>query len=1185
VPHLRRGPRTSAWTGLLALLISTVAIVAGPPSAASSPPRSADPAVGIDPSGLWTSSAQKLLPAKDGHRRLVDPAEYSGFTLDAAGMAGRLALAPLEDLRDPGRAGAVTISVPGPTGELIDFAVVESSIMEPALQARNPDIRTYAGSSVTEGYTASIRLDMTPFGFHASVRDGQASWYVDPAYLGDTSLYVSYFGASLPRPERRLVEPKIDDATLEAVGIDPEEYAERAAAQPRTGEGPDGVVLQRVYRLALTTDASYAEFFAPGLNVNPLDLEASNEAVFAAKTTLMNRVNHIYNDDLAIKMIFVDNTDVLLNLNNAAREAAAGLAGVGQTGCLPNALVQNQVAVDTLIGPLNYDIGHIALGIDGGGVAFLGVVGQQGQKAGGCTGLASPVGDFFAIDYVAHEMGHQFAGPHTFNGTQGNCADGNRTGGSSVEPGSGSSVMAYAGICAADDLQPHTDPYFSQRTQEEITAYVTSEPELPVGDTRGGFEVVTTTNRNPVVTAPADRTIPIRTPFTLSGSATDSDGDELIYLWEQNDIGSDAGVQLTSNTKPDGPLFRVLSKFADVSDTDTLLYNSPGQNLATTSPVRSFPDVDQIIAGHTNAATGTCPTPTDADYSGTPGESPLKNGPVLDCYSEFLPTADYVGSAANASPPRLNFRLTARDLTVEGGGTQFDDVTLTVDPSAGPFLVSSQATPTTYAGGSTQTVTWAVNNTAGLAPNVRITMSTDGGDTFGQVLAASTPNDGSHDVVIPDVATTEGWIKVEAVDNVFFDLNDAPITVPSGLEVVDPADAASTQYSDGVDITFSATSDTPGADLAATPTGLPAGLALAKTGTGADATWSVTGSVTDAPGTYPVSVQVSDGTESDTVGFTITVTREGASATYTGPASATLANAADTDAVVDLTASVVAAADGTPGDISTARATFTDTTTDDVLCADVVVTATATAGTGTAACSAELALGGHDVVVTVGGRYVGTSPAATVSVGAPEAPETTLTEVPGEWNLAETARFSFASSVPGSTFTCTLDGVSEPCTSPYVVTGLSRTTHTFSVAAANAGVVDATPATTRTTVPKAARELKAKTPGWKLTRNKSAYLGEYWRTNKKGQRLTYRVSGARVLALVVGTGPKSGRIKVVFKGKTLRVVDLKGPRASKKVIPLASFAVPTTGKLKVVTLTKQRRSTMRIEGLGVSTLP
>ncbi len=185
-------------------------------------------------------------------------------------------------------------------------------------------------------------------------------------------------------------------------------------------------------------------------------------------------------------MVLVANND-LLNLDTWAQAigpngpcGAAGCFTQSQvTGC--SSTTRARYVIGQIIGASNYDIGHLALGQPGGGVANLGVVGRS-NKAGGCTGIPTPVGDFYAVDYVAHEMGHQFSGNHPFNGNQLNCSGGNRNASTSVEPGSGSSVMAYAGICLTDDLQAHSDPYFSQRSQQEISTYTSWESG---GDQRG----------------------------------------------------------------------------------------------------------------------------------------------------------------------------------------------------------------------------------------------------------------------------------------------------------------------------------------------------------------------------------------------------------------------------------------------------------------------------------------------------------------------------------------------------------------------------------------------------------------------------------------------------------------------------------------------------------------------------
>jgi hypothetical protein len=836
---------------------------------ATSTPAGAAPASSSD--ALWTPAPARALRSPDGRERRVDPSAYRAYTLDATGLDTLLAKAPDESARG---AAPVRIALPAPTGELVDFDVVESPVMEPGLAAAHPEITTYAGRS-TDGTGAGVRLDVTPMGLHASVRGAGASWYVDPTYNNDDSSYLSYLGSALPAPQKGLIEPQLDARTLEGLG----EEAGAAQAAPGVAEQPGDAVVQRTYRLALVTDQSYARYFG-------------TQNVLAEKVTLMNRVNQIYNDDLGIRMLLIDQTDTL-NLDTDAEVLAPnGPCGSAPCftansdpaqGCTGPLLTRNRVVLGQLVGASAYDIGHIMLGINGGGVAGLGVVGGNG-KAIGCTGLPQPEGDFMAVDYVAHEMGHQFAGNHTFNGTEVNCG-GNKAE-PSVEPGSGSSVMAYAGICGQDDLQPHSDPYFSQRTLTEVGTYVTAalppinerqnvalysfdagdsftltfagattaaivndatytlenikaaiEAILPPGGTvsidsfanrtnsplddegfqvtfngpdsplsrtdvptltvtgvsgnvsgfagevakggpvqNGGFVTSEPGNRTPVVAAPASRTIPIRTPFALTGSASDADGGNAIYLWEQNDQGAGDGTSLVSQTKTNGPIFRIFGKYADVTPAGTLQIGSPGENRADGNPTRIFPDLDQILANNTNAVTGLCPDAPAPPVSGA-SNVPV---PTRECFSEWLPTADYVGEAgAGNTEPSLDFRLTARDLDPTAGGTSYADTKLLIDPTAGPFLVSSKNTPAAAVAGRSEVVAWAVNDTdrPTLAPNVKISLSTDGGHTFPTVLLASTPNDGAEPVTWPDLPTTQARIKIEAVGNYFFDVNNADFQI------------------------------------------------------------------------------------------------------------------------------------------------------------------------------------------------------------------------------------------------------------------------------------------------------------------------------------------------------------------------------------------------------------------------
>ena len=1258
-------------TPLVLLLVAALGLVL--PTLGQAPATGAD-VPGPDGGGRDAAARIGLFAALDGYALpradrvdgapvRVRPETYAAYRLDVAGLARQLAGAA------PG-ARSVRVQVPGPDGAARTLSVVEDPVLQAGLQAAHPEIRTYAGHVVGDP-RSTVRLDVTPLGFHASVRGPEGAWSVDPAVdaPGETT-HVVYDRAALPGEEElhRVAEGLIRAAT-----------PGRASGLPAAARtAPGALVQRRTFRLALVTDPAYARYFGTG------GQPADPDVVLAQKAVLLNRVNQIYNDDLAIHMVLVDGSEAL-NLDTAAKATGPdGPCGASACfdaadldpetgGCTGALLDRNRFVVGQIIGADRYDVGHLMLGINGGGVAYLGAVGGA-DKAGGCTGLPFPTGDFMAIDYVAHELGHQFAGNHTFNGTQGACAGGNRNGGTSVEPGSGSSVMAYAGICDTDDLQPHTDPAFSQRTIDEVTAHVTDSPRVydevqtismtgfddvdeltfhypgaepitigtsfleynslnisstvyrltgfrptvvgydallpPVsadgftlqfnvsagrgvdvervtvtGDAPGftattgvqvqggpgtnqGFLVEETANHAPTVTAPVDRTIPLRTPFELTGSATDTDGDALTYLWEQNDTGGTTGAQLTSASTASGPLFRVFGTAAEVSKEESLTYGSPDLNLATDDPSRSFPDLAQVLSGNTNAATGSCPAAS--------GEVLARE--VVECYSERLPT----------QTRSLSFRLTARDGFATGGGTQYDDVTLTVG-SAGPFRVTSQPAATVVEGGTTGTVTWDVAGTsaAAYAPQVRILLSTDGGETFPTVLA-TTANDGSEQVTWPRTGTERARLRVEAVDNYFYDVNRADFTIESPVRLTVPV-AAEVQHSDPL-------VDAAGEPLAVEVTGADAetldalevevggvrGVSAVRRGD--SGLFDLVGGLTDAPGTVEATVTVS-GPEDLLVEetFPVTVTAEDLDVRWTGPSVAQL------DEPVTLSVALTEPDDGSPGDPRAAAVTLVDRDGGQLCTA----TTAGTAAAATASCM--ITPTGEPRTITVGSVVTGTYAAddrgddaaldLVVTVVDDVAPETSFVTAPAEILSSKRLSASLLSSEAGSSFRCTLDGRALPCADGAVaVDRLKSGTRVLEAAAVDeAGNVDATPVRAVFAVPYGPGGLKNLT-GWKRVKSSSAFGGSFWRSDPRGALLTSKgkVKKADVLALVVSTGRKAGSITVDLGRRDLGRYSLKTDETRDHMVLLLDLDRRRSGKLEIRTLSKKD---VQIEGIAWLTRP
>ena len=646
---------------------------------------------------FWSPQTEAAIPL-NGVRQII-PQRYLSFHLNFNELKNLLSKAPGERAVNLSQSPLI-IDLPLPNGLLQRYRVVESPVMAPELAAAYPNIKTYSIRGIDDPH-ASGKLDITEFGVHAMVMSPEGDFFIDPYCVNNTGDYITYYTSDFKKDGQSIL-PEAGPIKDETGGKQkPLPQAQSGAAQKTTAAPCVGAQL-RTYRLAVACTGEYAKA-ATGLN------SPTKSQTLAKIVTSVNRVDGVYEKEVAIRLVLIAN-DTLVIFTNPTTDP---FNGNNNANTLIN---ESQTIITNTIGAANFDIGH-TFSTGGGGLAFLGCVCNNGSKARGITGSPSPVGDPYDIDYVAHEMGHQFGGNHTFNCGTGSC-NGNRNGSTAVEPGSGITIMAYAGICGSiDNLGNNSIAYFHAISYDEIVNFTNS------GGGNGCAVTTTTGNQPPVVTGSNNYVVPVSTPFYLTGSALDPNGDPVTYSWEE----TDAGTSTSSWNAGFKPFFR--------------------SYVPTTTGTRFFPNQTVVNSGN---------------YTGTRGE--------------YLPT----------TPQNLSFRLTARDNKMGGGGVCNAINSVVVDAS-GPLLVTNPTTVGIVWGvGTQQTVTWDVNGT-NFAPvscdSVRIYISYNSGNTY-NVLLNSTENDGFQQITVPTVSATISTcrIKVESIGNIFYDIGNNNFTISTDVQ-------------------------------------------------------------------------------------------------------------------------------------------------------------------------------------------------------------------------------------------------------------------------------------------------------------------------------------------------------------------------------------------------------------------
>ena len=423
---------------------------------------------------------------------------------------------------------ATVLSLPAPNGEAISFVLEPSDVLPAALREKYPSISAFKGYAVSDP-SITLRLELTRKGLTAPVLQPGKRWMIDPVNGGQKGLSVVYYTKDTKRSAGS------HSCEFEGGALDTSSQAnfeKKLFAATKTNAAKASGSQLRTYRLAVAATGEYGAFHG-----------GQKSTILSAVTTTINRVTGILEKEMALSLELVPDNDKILFTS----VATSPFTGNNNASTL---IGESQVQIDSLIGSENYDIGH-TFSTGAGGLASLGSVCNPLYKAQGVTGSSQPRGEYFDVDFVAHEIGHQLGANHTFNGANGGCAGATRNYLTAYEPGSGSTIQAYPSLCGVDDLQNAVDPFYHSESFEEIRTNVAEG----LGSSCGTVE--DTGNTAPVVDAGSDYSVPKGTPLVVTGSASDAEQSALTYLWEQRDLGSQAALSAPDDGEI--PLFRVLT--------------------------------------------------------------------------------------------------------------------------------------------------------------------------------------------------------------------------------------------------------------------------------------------------------------------------------------------------------------------------------------------------------------------------------------------------------------------------------------------------------------------------------------------------------------------------------------------------------------------------------------------------